>query len=93
MPAERRESDRLRAKVQRMSRRIRSARDKEEATSAVGRRCSERFEAAHMSHKLEEFVRCERMQRFPAALERRCPRTGPHNKDPVMREQAPRFPQ
>ena len=46
-----------------------------------------------MPHDLEKFMRCEWMQRFPAAFEPRRPCATPHDEKSVRSEEAPRFPQ
>lgn len=46
-----------------------------------------------MPRDLEELMRCKRMQRFPATLQRQSPRPGPHDEDSVRRKKAHRFPQ
>jgi hypothetical protein len=46
-----------------------------------------------MSHDLEELMRCEQMQRIPAAFKPRLPCAAPHDEETIRSEQAPRFPQ
>lgn len=60
---------------------------------AVERWWRDRREASRVAHKLKKFMRCERMQRFPAALEPRRPCPTPHDEVAIGLEQTPRFPQ
>jgi len=46
-----------------------------------------------MPHDLIELMRCEQMQRIPAAFELRLSCPAPHDEESVGGEQAPRFPQ
>jgi hypothetical protein len=84
--------DRQRTEVELVGVGVSGARKHVQAAARIERGSRKRLEATDMSHELDEFMRCERMQHLASTLQRRCPCPGPHDEDSVWREQAPRFP-